>query len=472
MRSRSSGFKKKPWFTGEREMAISLLNRTVSDNARDLHQELLDKVKQHRARVVVIGAGYVGLTLAVEAARVGFPVSCYEIDPERVKAFAQGKSELPNGSAEELLALQQSGRLTCSSQAEMLQQTDVIVICVATPLNAAREPDTSQIEAASRCIRRYLRAGTLVILESTSYPGTTEELVRPILEGSGLRAELDFWLAFSPERVDPGNETYGLRNTPKVVAGLGPDSTSLTEAFYAQMVDQVIKVSSPAAAEMVKLYENIFRNINIAFANEMALLCDRMGLDIWEIIDAAASKPYGFMPFYPGPGPGGHCIPIDPHYLAWKAHQYNFHCKFIELASTINDEMPRHVCTKITEALNQLGKPVKESRILILGAAYKPDIGDVRESPIFKVLPLLVKKGAQVNYHDPYVPVLEMSNPGRHEPVRLTTEVLQQADCVVILTDHACYPYHLIAEHASLIVDCKNALGKRGIIGRGNVVCL
>jgi len=433
---------------------------------------LLRKIRERKAQVAIMGAGYVGLTLAVEAARAGFPVACCEIDQSRVKLLRSGRSDIPGLSPKELRELQKNGRLVCTDKEEVLEEAEVMVICVATPLNEAREPDLSQVRAAANCLRNHLRPGRLVVLESTSYPGTTEELVKPILEASGLKAEADFWLAFSPERVDPGNRRYGLRNTPKVVAGIGTKSTALTKAFYSQMVEKVIAVSSPAAAEMVKLYENVFRNINIAFANEMALLCDRMGLDIWEIIEAASSKPYGFMPFYPGPGPGGHCIPVDPHYLAWRARQKNFHCRFIELATIINDEMPRHVCAKIAEALNQAGKPVKGSRILLLGAAYKPDIKDIREAPIFKLLPLLAKRGARVAYHDPYVPALQMSNPGRHSCLPLTREALRGADCVVILTDHTCYPYKLIAENAALIVDCKNALGKRGISGPAVVVQL
>jgi UDP-N-acetyl-D-glucosamine dehydrogenase len=452
---------------------VDKLSRKIAPRlVEDRQQALLTRINDHTARIAVIGAGYVGLTLAVEAARVGFPVDCYEIDQAKLSALCNGTSDIPGVDNKELLALQKDERLQCTDQMELLSEAEVIVICVATPLNEAQEPDTSQIETAAACIHHYLQPSTLVILESTSYPGTTEELLKPALEASGLHAETDFWLAFSPERVDPGNTRYMLHNTPKVVAGMSPASKELVRAFYAQMIEKVVVVSSPAAAEMVKLYENIFRNINIAFANEMALLCDRMELDIWEVIDAAATKPYGFMPFYPGPGPGGHCIPVDPHYLSWKARQHSFHCKFIELASSINDEMPHYVCAKVSEALNQVGKPLKGSRVLILGAAYKPDISDVRESPIFGVFPLLAKRQACVSYHDPYVTELHMKNPGSFRPVPLTPETLQEADCVVILTDHACYPYQEIADHANLIVDCKNALRRRGVKGSGVVVTI
>jgi len=453
-------------------MGLSLINKTdvnVSDNP--LHQ-LMNKIRQRDARIVIMGAGYVGLTLAVDAARAGFPVACFEIDGEKAKSLAAGKTTVPGVSREALSELVADQQLSFTNEPETLVGADIVVVCVATPLGTYREPDTSQIKEAAECIAPYLEPGSLVILESTSYPGTTEELLKPALEASGLTAEADFWLAFSPERVDPGNTRYNFANTPKVVAGIGPDSIALAQTFYGQMVDKVVTVSSPAAAEMVKLYENIFRNINIAFANEMAVLCERMNLDVWEVIDAAATKPYGFMPFYPGPGPGGHCIPIDPHYLAWRARQYNFHCKFIELASAINEEMPRHVCARIGEALNENGKPLRGSKILLLGAAYKPDIGDVRESPILEIFPLLAKRGAQVNYHDPHVPQLKMLNPGNYEPVALTEEALKEADCVVILTDHGCYPYDVIAQNARLIVDCKNALRKRGIHGPAAIVKL
>jgi len=461
--------RKKTWGT---EMELTLFKKSTPRVIEDEYQALLRNIRQRNTRVAILGAGYVGLSLAVETAKANFKVSCYEIDVEKTKRLNDNMTDVPGITSEDLKTLQEKKLLTFSSDIECLQDAEVIVICVATPLNAAREPDTSQITMAAECIQHYLKPGTLVILESTSYPGTTEELVKPILEVSGLKSEQDFWLAFSPERVDPANTKYNLKNTPKIVSGLSPESTDLTEAFYTQFVDKVIKVSSPAAAEMTKLYENIFRNINIAFANEMAMLCERMGLNIWEIIGAASTKPYGFTPFYPGPGPGGHCIPVDPHYLAWKARQHNFHCKFIELASAINNEMPRHVCNRVNDALNQSGKPVKGSKILLVGAAYKPEIGDTREAPILEIFPLLAKRQAEVAYYDPYVPTLQMSNPGVYSTVSYNPEEWKEYDCIVILTDHDCLPYQEIADNTNLIVDCKNALSKRGIFGKANVVSL
>lgn len=437
-------------------MGLSLPEKMGIAATERRYQTLLERLEQREARVVVMGAGYVGLTLAVEAARIGFPVTCYEIDPAKVTAIRNGISGVPGISAEELKRLQKSKRLVCSNQPAALSAAEVIVICVATPLNGGREPDTSQIETAATCIRYYLKPGTLVILESTSYPGTTEELVKPILEASALKAEKDFWLAFSPERVDPGNPNYGLHNTPKVLAGIGEKSTALTQAFYSQTVEKTVTVSSPTAAEMVKLHENTFRNINIAFVNEMALLCDRMGLDIWEIIQAASSKPYGFMPFHPGPGPGGHCIPVDPHYLSWKARQHNFDCKFIELASSINDQMPNHVRTKTAEALKRANKSLNGAKVLLLGAAYKRDIADTRESPIFRLISLFRESGAQVTYHDPLVAELRLADSTLMESVELTPETLAGADCVIILVDHTGFDYQAIVTHSRLVLDCRN----------------
>ncbi len=453
-------------------MSISALRKMEVECDLPPQETLAERISRRQARVVVIGAGYVGLTLAVGAAHSGFSATCFEVDAAKVEALRRGCAQVPGVDPEAVERLRQAGELDFTGDIACLRQAEVIVICVPTPLNKQREPDTSYITQASSSIGEQLQPGTLVILESTTFPGTTAELVKPLLEASGLKAEQDFWLAYSPERVDPGNDRFGLWNTPKIVAGLSPQSTALAKAFYAQFVEKVVEMSSPAAAEMVKLYENIFRNINIAFANEMALLCDRIGLNIWEIIAAAATKPYGFMPFYPGPGPGGHCIPVDPYYLSWKARQYDFHCQFIELASNINDKMPRHVCTKVAESLNLAGKPMKDSHILLLGVAYKPDVGDVRESSALRLIPLLKKQGAKVSYHDPHVPTLRLSNPGLLQSVPLTPETLQEPDCVILLTDHSCYPYEEIAAHAQLVVDCKNALAKRRLADRAWVVSL
>jgi len=425
---------------------------------------LKEKVAARRASVTVIGAGYVGLTTAVGAADAGFRVVCLEADQERVQAINEGRSYVEGIKSATLAALVSNGRLRATGKAEALSRADVVLICVPTPLNAGHEPDLSYVEQATQAIAGHSAAGRLIILESTTYPGTTDEVVRPRLESSGLRAESDFWLAFSPERVDPGNKSFGLHNTPKIVGGVGPLSTRLAVGFFQAMVQKVVPVSSAAVAEMVKIYENVFRNVNIAFANEAAMLCDRIGIDVWEVIEAAATKPFGFVPFYPGPGMGGHCIPVDPHYLAWRARQFDFHVKFIELAASINADMPYYVCGKVTSALNDQGKSVRGSSVLVLGVAYKRDIADVRESPALKVIPLLERAGARVTYHDPYVPRLVVNGTKAMRSVPLTAKRLREVDCALLLTDHSCFPYEILLEHAPLIVDTRNALRARGLL--------
>jgi UDP-N-acetyl-D-glucosamine dehydrogenase len=412
--------------------------------------------------VAVAGLGYVGLPLAVEVAQAGFRVVGIDRDEARAARVNRGESYIGDVPPHRLKALVADGRLSAGTDYGVTDGADVILICVPTPLTKSKEPDLSFVTAAVGEVARHLRPGQLVVLESTTYPGTTQELVRPVLEAGGLRAGRDFHLAFSPERIDPGNRRYAFRDIPKVVGGVTPDCTALACRFYAHIVRQVVPVSSPTVAEMVKVYENVFRNVNIALVNELALLCDRMGLDVWEIIDAAATKPYGFMPFYPGPGVGGHCIPVDPYYLAAKAREYDFHVRFIELAAAINDSMPYYVRSRAVAALGAQGKALAGSRILVLGVAYKKDVADVRESPALKVLELLMRGGARVSYHDPLVPEVALANPGGTlHSVPLTDEVVAEADCVVVATDHSGVDYERVAGRANLIIDTRNVYRTR-----------
>ncbi|MCS7173056.1 MAG: nucleotide sugar dehydrogenase [Armatimonadetes bacterium] len=421
--------------------------------------ELESRIRSRRARVGVVGLGYVGLPLAVAVAEAGFPVVGMDVDEARVESIRSGRSYIDDVDACQLTPLVRSGRLTVTTRYEELAEAEVLLICVPTPLTRSKEPDLSYVYRAAEGISRVLRPGRLVILESTTYPGTTEEVLRPLLERSGLRAGVDFYLAFSPERIDPGNRRYSLREVPKVVGGCTERCTEAACAFYAQFIERVVPVSSPTVAEMVKVYENVFRNVNIALVNELTLLCDRMGLDVWEIIEAAATKPYGFMPFYPGPGVGGHCIPIDPYYLAAKAREYDFHVRFIELAAAVNDSMPYYVLSKATTALGMQGKTLQGARTLVLGVAYKRDVSDARESPALKIMELLEKRGAVVRYHDPHVPQVRLPNPGEDlASVPLTDEVLAWADCVIIATDHTGVDYRKVVERARLVIDTRNVL--------------
>jgi UDP-N-acetyl-D-glucosamine dehydrogenase len=417
------------------------------------------RIRSRTARVAVIGLGYVGLPLAVEVASAGFPVTGVDVDAHKVASLLSGRSYVAEVSDDRVAPLVRDLRLCPTTDYSRLHDAEVSLICVPTPLTRSKEPDLSYVRAAAEGIAPTLRPGVLVVLESTTYPGTTEEILRPILESSGLRAGRDFALAFSPERIDPGSRKYTMREVPKVVGGLTPRCTELAQLFYQQFIDRVVPVSSPTVAEMVKVYENVFRNVNIALVNELALLCDRMGLDVWEVIEAASTKPYGFMPFYPGPGVGGHCIPIDPYYLAAKAREYDFHLRFIELAAAVNENMPYHVVSKVTAALNGQGRSLRGARTLVLGVSYKRDVADVRESPALKLMELLERRGAVVRYHDPYVPEVVLPNPGgRLASVPLTDEELEQADCVIVATDHSCVDYPRVARRAKLVVDTRNAL--------------
>jgi UDP-N-acetyl-D-glucosamine dehydrogenase len=405
--------------------------------------------------VGVIGLGYVGLPLALAYAQRGFSVVGVDIDQQKTAELNAGHSyidDVPSSTLEQHI---RAGRFVATSDDRALQSTDITFICVPTPCTRNKEPDTTQIRAAAESIARNLRREHLVILRSTSYPGTTEELVRPILEATGHRVGRDIFLSFAPERVDPGRNDYTVRNTPVLVGGCDPESTRRASLALSQIAERVVPMSSPAAAEMTKLLENVFRNVNIALVNQLAMLCDRMGLDIWEITQAAATKPYGFLPFQPGPGVGGHCIPVDPYYLAWKAREFDFHMDFIELAARVNDDMPYFVTTKILLTLNN-EHHTSTPRILMLGVTFKRDIADFRDSPALKIMDILRKKGAEVTFHDPHVPVLSI-NGTVMESVPLTAQSLSEADCVVITVDHTSLDYGWIVRHARKIFDTRNA---------------
>ncbi|MGQ0644056.1 MAG: nucleotide sugar dehydrogenase [Elusimicrobiota bacterium] len=442
---------------------------TAAPAVREKSPSLPDLIKTRRAHIGVIGQGYVGLPLAVEFAREGFAVQGFEVDGEKVEAINAGVSYIPDIPSDILKPMVYSKRLSATTDFSLLGAMDAVIICVPTPLRKTKDPDLSYIVSASEKAAEFLREGQLIVLESTTYPGTTREMVLPLLEKEGLRAGKDFFLAFSPERVDPGNKKFGIRNTPKIVGGITPACTELAGVLYGEVVDTVIPVSSAEAAEMVKLLENTFRAVNIGLVNEVALMCDRLKINTWEVIDAAATKPFGFMPFYPGPGIGGHCIPLDPHYLSWKLKTLNFYARFIELAGEINSHMPEHLVRKIADALNERGKSVKGSKILILGAAYKNDIGDVRESPALDVIQLLREKKADVRYHDPYVK--KLSVPGAElASAPLSDDLLRRQDCLVIVTNHGCFDIPSIVRKSSLVVDARNAT--RGLQDPRKIVTL
>jgi len=423
--------------------------------------QLRERLANRTARVGVVGLGYVGLPLAVEFARAGFETTGIDLDARKIDAIAQGTSYIPDVETAELARLVAEGRLRATSDFGAIATLDTANICVPTPLRKSKDPDMSYIVSAVEEVAKGLHRGMLVVLESTTYPGTTEELVQPMLEAGGLKAGEDFFLAFSPERVDPGNPTFHTHNVPKVVGGVGRASTELACALYGAAIETTVPVSSPRAAEMVKLLENTFRMVNIGLVNEIALMCDRLGLDVWEIVKAAATKPFGFMPFYPGPGLGGHCIPIDPFYLSWKAKQTGFDPRFIELAGQVNGAMPHFVVDKIADALNRHQKAINGSTVLVLGLAYKRDIDDMRESPSLDVMHLLHQKGARVRYADPYVPTLSARawHGGFDMATEsLTPETIADADCVAILTEHRMVDYDMVLHAARLVVDTRNAI--------------
>ncbi len=420
---------------------------------KEENQKLLEKrIVQHKAKIGVIGLGYVGLPLAVEFSRAGFDVTGIEIDKDKVRMINRGECYIQDVKQSELEELVKDNKLKATTDFSVLKGMDAISICVPTPLRKTRDPDISYIISAVEEVARYLRPGQLVILESTTYPGTTREVILPRLDERNLRVGKDFFLAFSPERVDPGNKIYTIRNTPKIVSGITKKCTSIAVTLYEQIIDEVVPVSTTESAEMVKLLENTFRIVNVGLVNEIALICDRLKLDTWEVIDAAATKPFGFMPFYPGPGLGGHCVPIDPHYLSWKLKALNFYARFIELAGEINSKMPEFLVSKIDAALNEREKSIKGSKILILGIAYKKNVSDIRESPALDVMRLLKERGGKIIYNDPYVPKVQGL-----KSITLTESSLRNADCVVITTAHSGYDYKQIVRNARLVIDSRNA---------------
>jgi UDP-N-acetyl-D-glucosamine dehydrogenase len=428
----------------------------------DIARQLIEKLQNKTARVAVLGMGYVGLPFSTVFAEAGFEVTGIDPVPEKMAKLNSGESYIMDVPSEQVKRLVKAGKLKGTSDYSVLKEIDAVAICVPTPLRQTGDPDLSFIISAAEGLAPYVHAGMVVVLESSTYPGTTRELMVPALtEKSGLVVGENLFIAFSPERVDPGREDWTTKNTPKVIGGITEKCTEVASAWYAQALDKVVPVSSTEVAEMAKLLENTFRMINIGFVNELALMCDRLGVDVWEVINAAATKPFGFMKFYPGPGLGGHCIPIDPLYLSWKLHSLNYTARFIELASEINLGMPRYVISKVQDALNDHQKSLKGSDVLVLGAAYKPDIDDLRESPAIDVIRLLQQKGAKVSYHDPYIPVIKHEG-WKIESVDDEMKAVKSADCVVIVTNHKVYDYKAILKESKLIVDTRDALGLAG----------
>jgi UDP-N-acetyl-D-glucosamine dehydrogenase len=431
---------------------------------------LLKKINSKTAVVGVIGLGYVGLPLAVEKAKAGYRTIGFDIQDKKVNMVNQGKNYIGDILDDDLMDVVEKGLLHATREFSFIKSIDCAAICVPTPLDMYRQPDTSYVVDCVSKIAQYMHRGMLVVLESTTYPGMTEEVVKPILENTGLKCGNDFFLAFSPERVDPGNREYKTKNTPKVVGGVTADCTEVAAALYSNILESgIIKVSSPAVAEMEKILENTYRNINIALANEMAILYSRMGINIWEVIETAKSKPYGFTAFYPGPGPGGHCIPIDPFYLTWKAREYDYHTRLIEIAGEINIFMPEFVIERSVRILNSKGIALKGAKILILGVAYKQDIDDYRESPALKIIENFERFGAEVMYNDPYIPAFKYKEK-EYTSIALTGEVLGESDLVVITTMHSCYDYDFIQANSKMVFDTKNAM--KNVKNRGNIELL
>jgi UDP-N-acetyl-D-glucosamine dehydrogenase len=425
--------------------------------AKSRADELVERVKSRDILFGIVGLGYVGLPLAMELADAGYRVLGFDVSKRVVDELNAGRSHVKDVPSERLRAMIKAGRFTATSDGKRMGEADAISICVPTPLSKFKDPDVSYIVAATETVKQVLRPGQAVILESTTYPGTTREIMLPSLESTGLKVGKDFFLAFSPERVDPGNPVYLTKNTPKVVAGITADCTRVACALYQPAIDTLVPVSTTEAAELVKLLENTFRSVNIGLANEMAIVCDKLGVDIWEVIEAAATKPFGFMKFLPGPGLGGHCIPIDPHYLAWKMRGLNYKTRFIDLAGEVNTEMPVFWVRKVGDALNEHGQAVRGSSVLILGVAYKRDIDDLRESPALDIIRLLEQQGAKVSYHDPYVQ--SFTEDGHtHSSVPLTAETLAATDCVMVVTDHSAVDYGLVRRHAKCIVDTRHVM--------------
>ena len=422
-------------------------------------QDLISKAERRQILFGIVGLGYVGLPLAVELARAGYRVLGFDVNPDVVEGLNEGRSHVKDVSEAQLQKATECGRFSATTDMSRLAEPDAISICVPTPLSKFKDPDVSYIVAATEAVKKRLRRGQAIVLESTTYPGTTREILLPALESTGLKVGQDFFLAFSPERVDPGNPNYGTRNTPKVVGGITQECQKVAVALYQPAIDTLVPVSTTEAAELVKLLENTFRSVNIGLVNEMAIVCDKLGVNVWEVIEAAATKPFGFMKFLPGPGLGGHCIPIDPHYLAWKMRGLNYKTRFIDLAGELNTEMPLFWVRKLSEALNSQGKAVKGASVLVLGVAYKRDIEDIRESPALDIIRLLEGQGATVTYFDPHVP--RFREDGREfRSVELTPERVAAADCVMIVTDHSAVDYRMIKRKAKLVVDTRNAMPK------------
>jgi len=424
---------------------------------------LKDKISQREAKVGIIGLGYVGLPMAIEVAKAGFDVIGIDLDVKKVKAINSGKSYIEDVPSEEVESLVTAKKIKAYKNYPVCAQCDIINICVPTPFTKTKDPDVSYIIDSGKEIAKYLHSGQLIVLRSTTFPETTEKILLPILEKSGLKVGKDFYLSFAPERIDPGNKTFTTKTTPVVVGGVTKTCTELTKLFYSTFVDEVFTVSTPRVAEMSKLLENIFRSVNIALVNELALMCERMGgIDIWEVVKAASTKPFGFMSFYPGPGIGGHCILVDPYYLSWKAREYDFHSNFIELAAQTNENMPFKVFDEFLQIMSEKDSSVTKANILIMGVAFKKNVADIRNSPAIKVMELLSNRVKKIYYNDPYVPKLKILGQ-KYESVTLTKELIQKMDCVLILTDHSSYTYDDILENANLILDTRNAIKKRGI---------
>lgn len=421
--------------------------------------DLLTKIKNHSAAVGVIGLGYVGLPLVIQFVKAGFNATGFDLDEEKIKCLNNGKSYIKHIPVDAIKELKNNISFKATTNFSALKDMDCIIICVPTPLTKQREPDLSYVLNTTRTIAKHLRKGQLIVLESTTYPGTTDQDMRKVLEDTGLKAGKDFFLAFSPEREDPNNNNFSTRTIPKIVGGYTPNCLAVADALYSAVVERTVPVSSTRVAEAAKLLENIYRAVNIALVNELKVLFDRMDIDIYEVIEAAKTKPFGFQAFYPGPGLGGHCIPIDPFYLTWKAREYDFHTRFIELAGEINTSMPYYVVGKVTDALNRQGKSIGDSRILVLGLAYKKDIDDTRESPSLKLIELMSEHGAHVDFNDPYIPHAKKMRMYdlKKSSVPITADSLKSYDCVVVATDHSCYDYNFILKHSSLVVDTRNA---------------